>query len=156
MHKLGIPAVIVDWLQRKLQGRRTQLCFDDFVSQLFKIVSRINQGCPLLVILYKIYNLLLLDCANLLKHTKPVVYIDDVAAVAVGKTLHDTTAELSNYMTHPGSALDWLHSSNSLFNVPKLALMHFDPRLIAGNLGPDLALLAGAVKPSAKVPWSTS
>ncbi|EPS96570.1 hypothetical protein FOMPIDRAFT_10943, partial [Fomitopsis schrenkii] len=67
-----------------LWGRRTRLCFDDFISQLFEIFSGIDQGCPLSVILYKIYNLLLLDCAKLLPHMKPVAYIDDIAAVAVG------------------------------------------------------------------------
>lgn len=52
-------------------------------------------------------------------------------------------------MTQPGGALDWSRSSNSFFNIPKLALVHFDPRLAANELGPELALPAGTVKPSA-------
>ena len=148
MRKLGIPAAIVNWLRRKLRGRHTRLRFDDFVSQLFEIISGIDQGCPLSVILYKIYNLLLVESANSLANTKAVAYIDDVAAVTIGKTLQDTTTELSSYMTQPGGALDWSRSSNSLFNVPKLALVHFDPRLKADDPGPELALPAGVVKPS--------
>ena len=105
MRQLGIPELIVNWLRNKLRGRRTRLKFDDFTSQLFEIISGIDQGCPLSVILYKIYNSLLIRCADDLASTFPVAYIDDVAAVAVGRTLLDTTADLRTYMTRPRGAL---------------------------------------------------
>ena len=149
MRQLGIPELIVNWLRNKLRGRRTRLKFDDFTSQLFEIISGIDQGCPLSVILYKIYNSLLIRCADDLASTFPVAYIDDVAAVAVGRTLLDTTADLRTYMTRPRGALHWSRKANSFFNIPKLALVHFDPRLLHNDLGPDLDLPGGIVHPSA-------
>ena len=148
MRQIGIPEAIVDWLRSKLRGRRTSLKFDDFTSQLFEIISGIDQGCPLSVILYKIYNALLLRCADNLPSTFPVAYIDDVATVAVGKTLTDTQDALRKYMCQTGGALSWSRMANSFFNIPKLALVHFDPRLRGNDLGPDLDLPGGTVHPS--------
>lgn len=142
MRKLGIPEVIVDWLRRKLQGRKTRLSFDDFVSNLFEIFSGIDQGCPLSVLLYKIYNLLLLECADTTQNVSALGFIDDVSVLAVGKDLDDTSAKLRNYMERRGGARDWSRTRNSAFALNKLALLHADPRLKNGDLGPTLDLQA--------------
>ncbi|EPS92587.1 hypothetical protein FOMPIDRAFT_7162, partial [Fomitopsis schrenkii] len=67
------------------------LSFDDFISHVFEILSGIDQGCPLSVVLYKIYNLVLLECTHTMPNTDAVAFIDDVAAIAIGRTLTDTT-----------------------------------------------------------------
>ena len=150
MRRLGIPDVIVDWLRRKLRGRRTQLSFDDYISDLFEIVSGIDQGCPLSVILYKIYNSMLLECIRILGLTgaDAFAFIDDVAVIALGKSLQETCDILLAFMQSPGGAYDWSRTRNSLFALAKLALLHFDPRLLADDLGPTLDLTAGSVSPS--------
>lgn len=151
MCKLGIPTAIVNWLHCKLKGRCMYLKFDDFISDLFEILNGINQGCPLSVILYKIYNTLLLNPSKALKNLDAVAYIDDVVAAAVGKTLTDTSVAFIDYMTRPLGALTWSKSSNSLFNVPKLALMHLNLKLPADDLGPEITLPAGTVQPTASM-----
>lgn len=150
MRRLGIPEIIVNWLRRKLQGRHTQLSFDDYVSDLFEIVSGIDQGCPLLVILYKIYNSMLLECIRILGLTgaDAFAYIDDVAVIAFGRNLQETCNILLTFMQSPGGANDWSRTRNSLFALTKLALLHFDPRLHVDDLGPPLDLTAGSVSPS--------
>ena len=60
MRTMGIPEQVVTWIQRKMEGRKTRLTFDDFTSSLFEIVSGLDQGCTLSVRLYKIYNRLLM------------------------------------------------------------------------------------------------
>ena len=56
-----------------------------------------------------------------------MAYIDDVATVTVADTLEASTEALAVYMTQTGGALDWSRTANSSFNIPKLALQHFDP-----------------------------
>lgn len=51
-------------------------------------------------------------------------------------------------MVAPRGTLAWSRTANSCFNIPKLALVHFDPRLHNGDLGPDLDLPGGTVQPS--------
>ena len=150
MRRLGIPEVIVDWLRRKLQGRRTKLSFNDFMSDLFEIVSGIDQGCPLSVILYKIYNCMLLECIELLGLTGAdmFAFIDDVAVIALRSNLQQTCEILIAFMQSPGGANNWSRMRNSLFALAKLALLHFDPKLRTSDLGPDLDLNAGTVTPS--------
>ncbi|EPS93230.1 hypothetical protein FOMPIDRAFT_1136589 [Fomitopsis schrenkii] len=60
MRSMGIPEKVVTWIQRKMEGHKTRLTFDDFTSALFEIISGLDQGCTLSVLLYKIYNQLLL------------------------------------------------------------------------------------------------
>ena len=150
MRRLGIPEVIVNWLRRKLRGRKTKLSFDDYVSDLFEIISGIDQGCPLSVILYKIYNCMLLECITLLglTHADAVAFIDNVAVIAFGKNLQETCETLLAFMQSPGGAYDWSRTRNSLFALAKLALLHFDPKLKGDDLGPNLDLNAGSISPS--------
>ncbi|TFY52367.1 hypothetical protein EVJ58_g10059 [Rhodofomes roseus] len=148
MRKLGIPEVIVDWLRRKLQGRKTRLSFDDFVSHLFEIFSGIDQGCPLSVLLYKIYNLVLLECADNTQNVSALGFIDDVGVLAVGKNLGETNGKLRNYMERRGGAKEWSRTRNSKFALNKLALLHADPRLKGADMGPELELRDGKVTPT--------
>ena len=60
----GVPKEYVNWLHIKLEGRHTCLVFDNFILDLFEILSGINQGCPLSVILYAFFNSDLIDSAD--------------------------------------------------------------------------------------------
>ncbi|TFY52504.1 hypothetical protein EVJ58_g9980 [Rhodofomes roseus] len=148
MRKLGIPETVVGWLRRKLQGRQTRLSFDDFISELFEILSGIDQGCPLSVLLYKIYNLMLLECADEQNGEMALGFIDDVAALAIGRNLESTTRTLKRYMERRGGAKHWSRTRNSRFETSKLNLVHADPSLSAADMGPPLVLADGTVQPS--------
>ena len=120
------------------------------MSDLFEIISKIDKGCPLFVILYKIYNCMLLKCIELLGLTGAgaFAFIDDITVIALGRNLQETCRILTAFMQSPGGANNWSRTCNSLFAIAKLALLHFDPKLRAGNLGPELVLRAGTVAPS--------
>ena len=47
LRKKGIPIEYVNWLRRKLTGRRTTISFDDFTSKPFNVNDGCDQGCPL-------------------------------------------------------------------------------------------------------------
>lgn len=136
MRKQGVPRVIVDWLRRKLDGRRTRLKFDDFVSPLFDIISGIDQGCPLSVILFQFYNSDLPDLAR--EHGQVEVYlnIDDAVAIKIANTREDALKGLADFMTQDGAAQDWSQEHNSQFELSKFHLLNMSST--SKDLGPPL------------------
>ena len=79
------------------------------MSDLFEIISGIDQVCPLSVILYKIYNCMLLKCIELLGLTgaDTFAFIDDVAIITLGSNLQETCRVLTAFMQAPGGANNW-------------------------------------------------
>ncbi|KAJ6492786.1 hypothetical protein C8R47DRAFT_956458, partial [Mycena vitilis] len=47
MRMAGVPRELTDWLQRRFAGRTTRLVFDDFISEIVRIVIGLDQGDPL-------------------------------------------------------------------------------------------------------------
>ena len=60
------------------------ISFDNFQSRLIDIEAGLEQGCPLSLILYVIYNSLLLEIMKATKSQQEMVtgFIDDVALLA--------------------------------------------------------------------------
>jgi hypothetical protein len=59
MQLLGVLTTYVTWMLTKLSGRTTYLAFDDYVSPELEICNGNDQGYPLSVIFYLLYNSLL-------------------------------------------------------------------------------------------------
>ncbi|QRV76906.1 Reverse transcriptase from transposon X-element protein [Ceratobasidium sp. AG-Ba] len=78
MRRLGVPRSYRNWALTKLEGHTTCLAFDDFVSDPLPILNGIDQGCPLSVIFYLIYNSPLVRVAQAKKDELCVAYIDDI------------------------------------------------------------------------------
>lgn len=91
---------------------------------LFDIISRIDQGCPLSVILYSFYNSLLLDSAWSLLGELPVGSMDDVALIAIGYTFVEMHAKLTDFFLHPGSTNEWSETYNSTYSLDKFGLLN--------------------------------
>ncbi len=137
----GVPAEYVDWLRVKLEHRRTQLKFDDYVSDVFEILSGIDQGCPLSVILYAFYNSDLIDSAVLKNGETAVGSMDDVALVVTGKTFAACHVKIRQFMERAGGALDWSRAHNSHYSLDKFGLLNCKARM--QGLGPTLHLTDG-------------
>jgi hypothetical protein len=58
----GVPKEHTEWMMRRLSGRHTRMKFDDFKSHLFDIDGGLDQGDPLSVITYMLYNACFLEC----------------------------------------------------------------------------------------------
>ena len=147
MRMCGIPREITDWLREKLQGRYTRLRFDDFTSELIHIISSIDQGCPLSVILYGFYNSRLIASANCKNGETAVGSMDDVAVIATGHTFTETHQKLTTFFMRPKGANDWSASHNSQFSLDKFGLLNATRR-ITGSLGPSLQLGNTTIAPS--------
>ena len=124
LRKRRIPAAYVGFIRRLLEGRKTRLKFDDFVSELISILNGIGQGDPLSMILYIIYNADLLEMLVRLLNEDSVGYVDDVIAVAIGEDFHATTAALENMMEQEDGGFAWSSTHNSRFEISKLAVLH--------------------------------
>ncbi|EUC61565.1 reverse transcriptase from transposon X-element protein, putative [Rhizoctonia solani AG-3 Rhs1AP] len=126
MKKIGIPKAIINWTTRKLEGRKTALKFDDYISNTFEITHGIDQGCPLSCIFYLIYNSDLIRVAKQNKGELAVGYIDDVALLAEGVDFYRANAKLKRMMERQGGALEWADSHTSEFALEKTALVEFN------------------------------
>jgi hypothetical protein len=58
----GVPKEHTEWMMRRLSGRHTRMKFDDCKSHLFDIDGGLDQGDPLSVITYMLYNACFLEC----------------------------------------------------------------------------------------------
>ena len=137
LRKRRVPNEIVTWLERKLDGRRTKICFDDYESELFTITSGIDQGCPLSVILFQFYNSDLPDIGRRFDVTVNL-NIDDAMAISIGSTRTEAIEKLQEFMSAPGGAQEWSTEHNSRFALDKFALINLASR--GEDLGPPLVL----------------
>lgn len=145
MRKRGVPKKLIDWLRRKLTGRKTRLKFDDHVSALFDIISGIDQGCPLSVILFQFYNSDLptigRDCGDVLVYLN----IDDAMAISIADSRTEAIQKLETFMSAPGGAANWSNTHNSKFDIKKFHLLNMEQS--SKELGPPLVLQDKVVKP---------
>ncbi|QRW06349.1 Reverse transcriptase from transposon X-element protein [Ceratobasidium sp. AG-Ba] len=145
MRKLGVPTVYIRWMLTKLEGRTTCLSFDDYTSAPKPIRNGIDQGCPLSVIFYLLYNSPLVRVARKDKDELCVAYIDDITFVVFGDSAEENNKHLASMMKRRGGAMDWSKTHNLMFELDKTGLIHFSckPKLAR----PDLELDTQTIKP---------
>ncbi|OJA12400.1 hypothetical protein AZE42_10041 [Rhizopogon vesiculosus] len=147
-----IPKGIVDFTERVLTDRKTQLHFDGFTSDWININNSIGQGDPLSMILYIIYSADLVDIAEP-HHRRTVLreltlaFVDDTAFVAIGPDFVDTHATLKNMLECPGGGFDWSSNHNSCFETNKFALIDFS--MNKNRLWPPMLIQGVTILPSA-------
>ena len=134
LKKRRIPVSIINFVELLLTNRKTKLKFDDYISDIIDIANGIGQGNPLSMLLYILYNADLLELPDDTATEDALGYVDDIALLAVGDDLEETTQKLQNLMTKQGGGLNWSILHNSRFEVTKSAVLHFSRKSI---LDPD-------------------
>jgi hypothetical protein len=124
MRNSGIPKEYTDWLQRRVQGRRTTLCFDDFRSEPFEVFNGLDQGCPASGPYFLFYNKGLLNIPKT-RDEIASAFVDDTYLAARAQNIGETYNMLKQMMTRPQGALDWAQTHNSKFELDKSGLMTF-------------------------------
>lgn len=128
MGRIGVPQPYITWMLTKLSGRTTILAFDDYQSPALEIRNGIDQGCPLSVIFYLLYNSPLIRVAAPKANELSLGYIDDVTFIVWGDTFEETHGKLADIMSRRGGALEWSASHNSTFELDKTACIDFTRR----------------------------
>src|SRR5258708_33161574 len=105
-----------------LTHREIWLIFDDVTSQPCNPPSGCNQGCPLSMLLYILYNTPLINVADPKKRKERIIgYIDDTTLLAQGKTSMQAHSTIKNMMERGNGALDWSCTYSSPLEMNTLA-----------------------------------
>ncbi|QRV96882.1 Reverse transcriptase from transposon X-element protein [Ceratobasidium sp. AG-Ba] len=142
----GIPEEIVAWTERKLQGRRTLIKFDDYTSEWFNIEHGIDQGCPLSCIFYLLYNSGAVELADPENQELASGFVDDIALLARAKTLGEANDKLVSMMDRPGGMREWAASHTCEHEYEKTALIGFTRR--SNESRPSITIAGTVIKPS--------
>jgi hypothetical protein len=101
VHNLWAKGVLkqhTDWMLRRLAGQHTRMSFDDFQSQLYAVDSSLDQGDPLSVITYMLYNACFLECLREEHSERGALFIDDAYILITGTDFTDTHSKLRDIM----------------------------------------------------------
>ncbi|KAG2069708.1 hypothetical protein BDR04DRAFT_1020902, partial [Suillus decipiens] len=118
-----------------------QLKFDGFTSDWFPVTNRISQGDPL---------------SNLINVVTPcrgrkalkeltLVFVNDMAFIAIGKDFTKTHTILADMLKHPGGGFDWSKAHNSCFETNKFTLMDFSMNRCKPR--PDMHIQGAVIQP---------
>jgi hypothetical protein len=147
-------------MDRRLEGRHTRLTFDDFRSRLFRINGGLDQGDPLSVITYLLYNASFLECLREERGERGALFLDDAYVLTTGRDFIETHSKIKAIMEREGGVFDWARDHNCEFGVEKFQLLDLTRRLVphaqrpgkkAQMNRPDLALREQVVKSKACV-----
>ncbi|KAG5735422.1 hypothetical protein E4T56_gene12779 [Termitomyces sp. T112] len=140
MRERGIPTCYVQLAEHMLTGRRTKLCFDDFISDWISITNGTTQGCPLSMLYYAFYNAPLIQAACLNSKSELASgFVNDAMFLAMAKSLMETHKIIRDIMERGRGAFKWSLLYHSLFELSKLALMDF-PRSHWDAAPPNIVL----------------
>ena len=95
---------------------------DDPVATL--PVDELDQGDTQSLIVWIIYNLLILQIFQKLAKETGLLYIDDMAALVTGADFHVTHNKLRDIMNHEGGILEWAKAHNRSFGIKKFQLVN--------------------------------
>jgi len=76
------------------------------------------------MILYIIYNAGLLELVDKDNDEDALGYVDNMAILAIGDNLDNTTDKLFKIMNGRDGGLDWSRTHNSKFKISKSVIMH--------------------------------
>ena len=115
-----MPLSIAKWIGSFLQGRSTQILFNDAKSDTITTPAGIPQGSPLSPLLYMYYNADLLDIPQ--QHETSLGFIDDIMYGVEGFTDEANARRLEQLVYE---AEKWRIKHGAQFEPSKYVLVHF-------------------------------
>jgi len=126
MQARNIDERYCNYIDMILTHREIHLIFDNVISQPCNPPGGCNQGCPLSMLLYIIYNAPLINIMDPSNKKECIIgYIDNTTLLAQGKTFKETHATLKNMMERTNGVFNWSQTFNSPLEMNKLTLVNF-------------------------------
>ena len=123
MKKRGIPKEYAEWFLRHTNDRCTRLGFDEYQSDLFRVLNGLNQGDPHSGILYLLYNSDLPSLADIKRGKSSLLFVDNAALIVTGKNFAVTHDKICDIMTRPNGVFNWAALYNWSFGLDKFQLL---------------------------------
>lgn len=142
MRKRGVPQQYTDWIERRLDGRRTTIQFDDYVSEPFPVLSGLEQGCTASPLWFLFSNSDLIEDDKFGKNQSGAAFIDDTYYAARASTAQAANDILLGMMTGEGGALEWAKTHHAKFELEKNALMIFSNKRVPDPARPGKTIPA--------------
>jgi ribonuclease HI len=136
MRMCGVPGGHVEWFERRLQGRKTSLIFDDYRSETFDIDEGIDQGDAQSLIAWIIYNHQILKIFDKAAKETGFLYVDDTAVLVTGDSFSSTHDKLKDVMNRTGGITEWAASHNCSFGVENFQLLDLSRKRVKDPLRP--------------------
>jgi hypothetical protein len=126
MRKQNIHEGYCKYVNMILTYREIWLIFDDVMSQPHNPSSGCNQGCPLSMLLYILYNAPLINIADPKQKNKCIIgYNNDTTLLTQGKTLQEAHSTIKRMMERENGVFGWSWTYSSPLEMNKLALVNF-------------------------------
>jgi hypothetical protein len=123
MQVRNIAPEYCNYVQMILMQCQIQLKFDNYTSTP---ENGCNQGCPLSMLLYALYNTPLIHIADSNNPNECIVgFVNDTTLLASGDDLDETHQALKDMMEHKNRVFEWSRTYNSPLEMNKLALIDF-------------------------------
>ena len=106
-----------------MEGKKTNLVFDDYKSDTFDVKEGIDQGDAHLLISWIIYNHQILKLFDKSHKETAFLFIDDTAIPATGPDFDNTHARLKDLMGRKGGVMEWAKTHNCSFGIEKFQLL---------------------------------
>src|SRR6202142_490889 len=129
LRERGIPQENTEWMLRRLEGRKTRLSFDDFKSKFFEIEGGLDQGDPLSVITYLLYNACFLECLRAEQGERGMLFIDDMYVLVTGADFTETNHKIKDIMERTGGGFEGVADHNCEFSIEKFQLLDLTRKL---------------------------
>ncbi|KAJ6459126.1 hypothetical protein C8R47DRAFT_913218, partial [Mycena vitilis] len=119
----GVPREHTEWMRRRYAGRKSRIIFDDFISDLFDVLSGLDQGDPHSGIVYLIYNSGLAKIPVPKNGEKGFIYVDDNTMGASGRDFHIAHAKILDMTVREDGVDEWEETHNAKFGPEKYQLL---------------------------------
>ena len=131
MRKRRMPTIVTNWMESFLEGRTTQLRFNDTTSVSIPTAAGIPQGSPLSPTLYMYYNGDILTIPR--GQDLSLGFIDDIMFGVCGLTDTGNAERLGNMLKE---AEEWRNKHGVQFEKSKYVLVHFTRNKRRGTQAP--------------------
>jgi hypothetical protein len=101
----------------------TTISFDNFQTEIFTVLNRLDQEDLFSGICYLIYNADLLKIPDTKRGEWILLFVDNAAVIVIGKDFKETHEKLQNIMTHTKGIFVWAKLHNCEFRIEKFQLV---------------------------------